>query len=143
MSKKTKRLEKENLILTRKHDLTNHNILQMAEERTRTTQELEASRRKNAKLTDIIKQMQEQGRGLPAGVPGVGEASSEVEYAEGEVDPSDGSEFDYEDEEGSEEYDEDTEEEVHPEMQQAFGPVPPPPPPQAIANGVSTNGVHH
>jgi seryl-tRNA synthetase len=150
MSKKTKRLEKENMTLTRKHDLTNRNILEMAEERTKTNQELEALRKKNKKLTDIINQMQKQGRGLAQGMAGVVEGSVEGEYVEGEGDPE-GTESEYEyedeDEEGSEEgeYDEDTEEEIHTEVQQPFGPVPPPPPPQSAANGMVaiSNGISH
>lgn len=46
MSKKTKRLEKENLNLTRKHDLTNRNILEMAEERTKANKEMETLRKR-------------------------------------------------------------------------------------------------
>jgi hypothetical protein len=138
MSKKTKRLEKENLTLTRKHDLTNRNILEMAEERTKQNQEFESLRKKNEKLTGIINQMQKQGRGL-AGV--AGEA-----YAEGEMGETE-SEYEYEDEdeEGSEEgeYDEDTEEELHTEnAPQPFGPVPPPPA-MPIPNGVVANGLKH
>lgn len=150
MSKKTKRLEKENMTLTRKHDLTNRNILEMAEERAKINQELETLRKKNEKLTDIINQMQKQGRGLAQGMAGVVEGSVEGEYVEGDGDPEGTeSEYEYEDdeEEGSEEgeYDEDTEEEVQGETQQPFGPVPPPPPPppqSAVNDGVaSTNGV--
>jgi seryl-tRNA synthetase len=151
MSKKTKRLEKENMTLTRKHDLTNRNILEMAEERTKTNLELEAYRKKNEKLTDIINQMQKQGRGLAqgmAGMVGMVEGSIEGEYVEGEGDPE-GTESEYEyedeDEEGSEEgeYDEDTEEELHTEIPQPYGPVPPPPPPQAMVNGLTANGIKH
>lgn len=139
MSKKTKRLEKENLALTRKHDLTNHNILQMAEERTKTNQELEILRKTKKQLTDIIKQMQEQGRGIPAVPETIMSEGTEGDYVEGEH-GTDESEYEEDYEEGSEEgeYDEDTEEELHPEAQQPFGPVPPPP---AQTNGV--NGVGH
>ncbi|KAI9660859.1 MAG: hypothetical protein M1829_006424 [Trizodia sp. TS-e1964] len=62
MSKKTKRLEKENLHLTRKHDSTNRNILEMAEERTRTSKEIEALKRKNLNLEKLCRGMQDQGR---------------------------------------------------------------------------------
>jgi hypothetical protein len=149
MSKKTKRLEKENNTLTRKHDLTNRNILEMAEERSKTNLELDALRKKNEKLTDIINQMQKQGRGLAQGMAGVVEGSPETDYVEGDGDPEGTeSEYDYEDdEEGSEEgeYDEDTEEELHAEVQQPFGPVPPPPPSQPTANGIApaVNGIKH
>jgi len=145
MSKKTKRLEKENLTLTRKHDLTNRNILEMAEERTKQNQEFDSLRKKNEKLTGIINQMQKQGRGLAAGAAGVLEGTGE--YAEGDLGETE-SEYEYEDddEEGSEEgeYDEDTEEELHTEVPpQPFGPVPPPPAGIPMPNGVVLNGVKH
>jgi chromosome segregation ATPase len=63
MSKKTKRLEKENLTLTRKHDQTNRNILEMAEERNRNQQELERYQKKCRHLEELCRRMQEQGRG--------------------------------------------------------------------------------
>lgn len=149
MSKKTKRLEKENMNLTRKHDLTNQNILKMAQERTKSNEDQEALRKKNDKLTSIINQMQKQGRGVAGGMMGMAEGS-----VEGDMEGTE-SEYEYEDEEaedgdeeGSEEgeYDEDTEEELH--LQQAakpFGPVPPPAPLSA-ANGLvaaTANGIKH
>jgi hypothetical protein len=146
MSKKTKRLEKENMTLTRKHDLTNRNILEMAEERTKTNQVLEGFRKKNEKLTDIINQMQKQGRGLAQGMAGVVEGSIEGEYTEGVDHEGTESDYEYEDEEEEEEGeydDEDTEDEMHIEAPQPFGPVPPPPPPQALPNGLLSNGNKH
>lgn len=151
MSKKTKRLEKENTTLTRKHDLTNQNILKMAEERSKTNMEIASLRTKNDRLTSIINQMQKQGRGVASGMAGVAEASTGGEYAEGDMDGTDsGDEYSYDDEggedgdgeeeEGSEEYNEDTEEEVHLEGPRPFGPVPPPALP---TNGVAVNGVNH
>jgi len=148
MSKKTKRLEKENMNLTRKHDLTNQNILKMAEERSKSNMELDGARKKNEKLTSIINQMQKQGRGMASGMAGMAEPSpeGEGEYAEGELEGTEESDYEYEEgEEGDEEsgeYDEDTEEEVLPEAPRPFGPVPPPAP---IANGVAltANGIKH
>ncbi|EPE32319.1 hypothetical protein GLAREA_07452 [Glarea lozoyensis ATCC 20868] len=154
MSKKTKRLEKENMNLTRKHDLTNQNILKMAQERTKSNEELEALRKKNDKLTSIINQMQKQGRGVAGGLMGMPEGSVEGEYAEGDMEGTE-SEYEYEDEEaedgdeeGSEEgeYDEDTEEEPHLQhgAPKPFGPVPPPAP--LLANGLlaaTANGIKH
>lgn len=139
MSKKTKRLEKENLNLTRKHDLTNRNILEMAEERTRVNKEMEILRKKNNTLESVIRRMQDQGRAPAAG--SIDEEGTESDYEDDE----------YDEEEGSEdgEYDDDTEEEAL-QAQQAslptFGPVPPPPPstslaPQAAA--LQTNGKVH
>lgn len=123
MSKKTKRLEKENLTLTRKHDLTNRNILEMAEDRTRVNKELETLRKKNNTLESVIRRMQEQGRAPAA------ESALEGDEEGTESDYDDDEEYEGESEEG--EYDDDTEEEA---LQAqvgslpAFGPVPPPPP---------------
>ena len=50
MSKKTKRLEKENLNLTRKQEATNKNIFQMAEERSQSQQTIDQLARENEKL---------------------------------------------------------------------------------------------
>ena len=124
MSKKTKRLEKENLTLTRKHDLTNRNILEMAEERTRQNKEMEALRKKSTTLENTIRLMQEQGR-APAGAnvlegsdPDASEYEDEEEYEE--------------DSEEGDEYDEETEDdqEIHAQHPNGatYGPVPPPPP---------------
>lgn len=149
MSKKTKRLEKENHTLTRKHDLTNHNILQMAEERTKVSKEMEMLRKKNDNLEKLCRGMQQQGRGQ---VPNLDVGTLESEGTESEY------EYDEEDEEeGSEDYDEDTEEETaHGTSAPAppatgrrpFGPVPPPQvnavpsqKPHGQLNG-QVNGVH-
>ena len=69
MSKKTKRLEKENLTLSRKHEATNNNILKMAEERTKTHKELELLRKKNENLEKLCRGMQAQGRGQVPPLP--------------------------------------------------------------------------
>lgn len=141
MSKKTKRLEKENLALTRKHDLTNRNILEMAEERTKNNQELGALSKKNEKLTSIINQMQKQGRGVPGNMAMAG-GSVEREYVDADLEGTE-SEYEYDDEEGDEdgseegEFDEDTEEELQ-EAPKPFGPAPPPP---AVNGGAVANGT--
>ncbi|KAF2876457.1 myosin-like coiled-coil protein-domain-containing protein [Massariosphaeria phaeospora] len=135
MSKKTKRLEKENQNLTRNKEVTRHNIGEMVEERTkmqdemaRKNKEVEDQRKKIARLETLCRGMQAQGRGQ---VP-MGELEEDDEITE--------SEYDYEDEddEGSGEYDDDTEEDVMEPVpeRRPFGPVPPPPPPpQTLANG--------
>lgn len=154
MSRKTKRLEKENLTLTRKHDLTNRNILEMAEERTRTNKELELLRKKNGNLEKLCRGMQAQGRGGPVPAAEAG-ADNEEEGTESEYEYDE----DEEDEEGSEEegdYDEDTEDEEAMRAMKGlpkYGPAPPPPPPsataapsQAMANGKANrelNGRKH
>ncbi|KAI9818078.1 MAG: hypothetical protein M1827_000703 [Pycnora praestabilis] len=144
MSKKTKRLEKENLNLTRKHDATNRNILEMAEERTRVNKELEMLRKKNGNLEKLCRGMQAQGRGQAT----AGELGGEDEGTESDYEYDD----EEEDEEGSEEgdYDDDTEEDaLHAaEGPPTFGPVPPPPPPppQIMPHGRTNgevNGVKH
>ena len=139
MSKKTKRLEKENLNLTRKHDLTNRNIVEMAEERTRLLREMETLRKKNSTLESVIRGMQNQGR--QAAGPGTLEADTESDY-------DDEYDDDEEEEEGSEEDgedDDDTEEEYIASQVHApvpFGPAPPPPPPSNTAqvNGGKSHG---
>ncbi|MCJ1477972.1 hypothetical protein MMC13_006647 [Lambiella insularis] len=136
MSKKTKRLEKDNLGLTRKHDLTSKNVYEMVGERTRLKEEIETLRKKNTTLESVIRRMQDQGRGQAVGTLMEGdEEGTESDYDE-----------DY-DEEGSEEgeYDDDTEEELAFQATAnglpAFGPVPPPPAAgQALVNG-KTNGI--
>ena len=128
MSKKTKRLEKENLTLTRKHDQTNRNILEMAEERTRDKVELEKLHKKETQMRSIIQTMREQGRGVPH--PELDEEGTESEYDD-----------DYEDDEdeGSYEGEDNIAEEV---AKPVFGPVPPPSMP---VNGTrpTVNGVKH
>jgi hypothetical protein len=132
MSKKTKRLEKENTTLSRKHEATNSNILKMAEERTKNHREMELLRKKNENLEKLCRGMQAQGRGQIA----MNDQEDDEDGTESEYD-----EDDYEDE-GSEEYDDDTEEE-HIERR-PFGPVPPPPPPpQALANGAVNGKSRH
>ena len=128
MSRKTKRLEKENLALTRKHDATNRSILEMAEERNRMHEEVEQLRKKNGTLESVIRRMQDQGRG-----GGVGNALEiDEDGTESDFDGSEDEEGEYE--LGSEEVeydDDDTEEDLGAHAAhtpQAFGPVPPPPP---------------
>ena len=122
MSKKTKRLEKENLTLTRKHDLTNRNILEMAEERTRQNKEMETLRKKSTTLENTIRLMQEQGR-----------AQAGANILEGSDPDASAYEDDEEYEEDSEEgdeYDEETEDDQemhaqHPNGAPTYGPPPP------------------
>ncbi|KAI1621623.1 myosin-like coiled-coil protein-domain-containing protein [Exophiala viscosa] len=143
MSKKTKRLEKENLNLTRKHDQTNRNILEMAEERTRDKEDLERLRKQEQQMRNIIKTMQEQGRGGPIQQEMVDEEGTESEYDE---------EYEDEDEEEEEEEDDDVsyegEEELAAEISKpVFGPVPPPEMVANKTNGQKTpglaNGIRH
>lgn len=129
MSKKTKRLEKENLNLTRKQEAANKNILTMAEDRTNAAKEIEMLRKKNENLEKLCRGMQAQGRGQVT----VPEAEDE-ERTDSEYDEYD----DEEDEGSSEEYEDDTEDEALQARPRPFGPVPPPPPAQGI-NGKLTD----
>lgn len=157
MSKKTKRLEKENEGLKRKHEATNNNIFKMAEERTKHLKEIEELKKREAKLNGIIKQMQQQGRGIAPGLASNGENG----YVEGEGElEGDESEYDdeyEEDEEGEEENSEEEEEEYDDETEdeglqepQPYGPERPPPPAAAAAAttnagtpiAATTNGHH-
>jgi chromosome segregation ATPase len=134
MSKKTKRLEKENLNLTRKHDQTNRNILEMAEERTRDKDELDKLHKKETQMRSIIQSMREQGRGTSQDVP----PDMDDEGTE--------SDYEYEDEEEDEEGSFGGEEELAAELTKpVFGPVPPPAKSEPRANGskVNVNGVKH
>lgn len=132
MSKKGKRLEKENDTLKRQKEATAANLIRMAEERQDLNKQLESGDRKIEKLKSIIQQMQLQGRKAPAGVARViGSASSGSQGgAEGD-DESDYSNED-QDEDPSEFDDDDTEEEPQPVGKQpalvAYGPERPPPP---------------
>jgi len=143
MSKKTKRLEKENTQLTRKQEATNKNIFQMAEERTHSQKEIERLARENEKLKKLCRAMQTNGYGRADMVPEGGEGGEEEEDL---VTDSDYDEEYEEDEEGSMEgeYDEDTEEEPIQAQQQhqprTYGPVPPPPPPPMSATQDIPNG---
>lgn len=150
MSKKTKRLEKENENLKRKHEKMNQNIFKMADERNKHLKDIEDQKKNNEKLKSIITQMQKQGRGIPQGMQGTVESC----YAEGEGEV-DGEESEYEEdeeeyeegeegsEEGEEEYEEDDEETEDEgphgppaiaQQPQPYGPERPPP--------ATTNGNH-
>ncbi|KAJ5156726.1 hypothetical protein N7492_009529 [Penicillium capsulatum] len=143
MSKKTKRLEKENHTLNRKHEQTNRNILEMAEERTRNQEELERWRRKCQHLEALCRRMQAQGRG-----EGLAEEDDHLDHddegTESEYDD------DYEDEEElSEEGDlDDTDHGIPrpaaPSERPVFGPPPPPSllEAQATKNATVVNGCH-
>ncbi|KAF1929829.1 uncharacterized protein M421DRAFT_59854 [Didymella exigua CBS 183.55] len=139
MSKKTKRLEKENQALQRHKDITNRNIGEMVDERQRMQDELartakvaDDQRRKIARLETLCRGMQAQGRGQ---VP-MPRLEDEDEDEDDDVTES---EYEYDDE-GSAEYDDDTEEDpVDPPERRPFGP--PPPPAVGGGGGGVANGV--
>lgn len=130
MSKKTKRLEKENLNLTRKQEATNKNIFQMAEERSQSQQSIDRLQRENEKLKKLCRAMQTGGYGSAAPQRALspahnGHTIATFDTTESEYEDED-EEYD-EDEEG-EEYDDDTEEEGIDVQPRTYGPPPPPPP---------------
>jgi hypothetical protein len=146
MSKKTKKLEKENENFRRKEASLNQNIFKMAEERNKYLKDNEDANKKNEKLTSIINQMQQQGRGIPAGMQSTADNSypvgaegdegeqegddEEQEGENGEQEGEDDSECEYDEEaeeqvSEEEEFDDDTEEEV-PKVPGAYGPERPP-----------------
>ncbi|KAK1243931.1 LOW QUALITY PROTEIN: hypothetical protein MKX08_002069 [Trichoderma sp. CBMAI-0020] len=143
MSKKGKRLEKENETLKRQKEATTANIIQLAEERQDWKRKIDASDKKNEKLMSIIQQMQQQGRKVPR------ETATTVEASTVEVCPPDnqghgaaegeGEESEYSEEEGEEEglseFDDDTEEEPQPSEQGPPVPYGPERPPQPTTNG--------
>ncbi len=153
MSKKTKRLEKENLNLTRKQEATNKNIFQMAEERSQSQQALDRLTRENEKLKKLCRAMQTGsysggaagaggasalgGAGGAAGAGGfrpaggVGSVGADpLEMLEGDTESEyEDEEYDEDEEEEEQEYDdEDTEEEGLDVQPRTYGPPPPPPP---------------
>ncbi|KAI0188403.1 myosin-like coiled-coil protein-domain-containing protein [Astrocystis sublimbata] len=133
MSKKTKKLEKENEAFRRRDGALNQNILKMAEERNKHLKDIDDGKKKNDKLTSIINQMQRQGRGMPAGMQGTIDSCypENGDVDDGELEGDEDSECEY-DEEGEEqlsegEFDDDTEEEQpQPGVPGAFGPERPP-----------------
>ncbi|KAH7225003.1 myosin-like coiled-coil protein-domain-containing protein [Fusarium oxysporum] len=110
MSKKGKRLEKENEALKRQKEATAANIIRMAEERQEWKKKTETAEKKTEKLMSIIQQMQQQGRRVPPGMSNTVESGYSDSHGGNE-----GDESDYSDEEGEEEelseFDDDTEEE--------------------------------
>lgn len=104
MSKKTKRLEKENAQLTRKTELMNRNILEMAEERTRKEKELNEYKKKYTKIEGICRALQNDRTDLQNKLRGVegdeleeeeedDEEDDEEEYSGSEDENLDGSEL--------------------------------------------------
>ncbi|KAG8669473.1 hypothetical protein FPOAC1_008868 [Fusarium poae] len=138
MSKKGKRLEKENEALKRQKEATAANILRMAEERQGWRKKTETAEKKTEKLRSIIQQMQQQGRKVPPGMINTVESGYSDSHGGNEGDESDYSEEEGEEEELSE-FDDDTEEETQGNDQAtpvAYGPERPPQP----VTSAATNG---
>jgi hypothetical protein len=138
MSKKGKRLEKENEALKRQKEATSTNIIRMAEERQQWKKKTESAEKKTEKLMSIIQQMQQQGRKVPPGMTSAVENSYPDSQDNGEGDESDYSEEEGEDDGELSEFDDDTEEEPPSNDQGApvpYGPERPPQPAPAATNG--------
>ncbi|KAG5955454.1 hypothetical protein E4U58_007088 [Claviceps cyperi] len=150
MSKKGKRLEKENEALKRQKEATAANIIRMAEERQGWKKQLDAAEKKVDKLMSIIQQMQRQGRKGPPELASVMEKTFLDEgTAEGNDESDYSNEGEGEDEEELSEFDDDTEEESQPVVKQTtpitYGPERPPPSQQQQqqqqqVTGATTNG---
>lgn len=65
MSKKTKRLEKENQALGRKVETGNRSVLELKEERNRIEKRYSVLEKRNSNLEKLCRGMQAQGRSLP------------------------------------------------------------------------------
>jgi Myosin-like coiled-coil protein len=102
MSKKTKRLEKENSSLVKKHDAMNQSIIKMAEDRAKYQKETELLQKKNSSLEKLCRGMQAQGRGQAVmSIQEQDDTESEYDYEDEEEDSED---------EESDDYDEDSDE---------------------------------
>ncbi|CAH0040645.1 unnamed protein product [Clonostachys solani] len=127
MSKKGKRLEKENESLKRQKEATAANIIRMAEERQDWKKKTEAAERKSEKLMSIIQAMQQQGRSVPPSMASTMESCFSDSHGGGEGD--DESDYSEDGEEDLSEFDDDTEEETQPTEQAppvTYGPERPP-----------------
>lgn len=131
MSKKGKRLEKENENLKRQKEATAANIIRMAEERQEWKKKTEAAENKAQQLRRILQAMQDQGRQIPPGMAATVNSVMSPGHDGGE-----GDESAYSNEEPSDfdEDDDDTDEEQPPSVPSAtvtYGPERPPVPTQA------------
>jgi Myosin-like coiled-coil protein len=133
MSKKTKRLEKENASLTRKHEATNQNIIKMAEERTRAQKELESLRRRNENLEKLCRGMQAQGRAQGRGI--APKPQQEPDVAEHDEDGTE-SEYDYSDDDDN---DDSIDDEDYDDSEDATEPATVNHVKSTLSNGVSAN----
>lgn len=144
MSKKTKRLEKENMQLTRKQEATNKNIFHMAEERSNSQIAIDRLAKENEKLKKLCRAMQTNGYGRVGGgaVEGAGNNVQRRDIDPDDLEETDSEYDEYRDDAGD--YDDSTEEDPVTPPKRPFGPEPPPPPPPADVkqpNGV--NGTWH
>lgn len=131
MSKKSKRLEKDNEGLRRQKEATNANIIRMAEERQDYKKKAEASMKELSTARGIITAMQKQGRAVPSNMASTLDSSCFSDSHGGGEGDEDSDYSDDGEEEDLSEFDDDTEEENQSaETAQQYGPERPPPQPQ-------------
>lgn len=140
MSKKSKRLEKENEAYKKQKEASNANILRMAAEREELRKKVEYDDRQMETLRGIIQAMQRQGRAVPPSLTNTLESCFSDSHGGGEGDEESDYSVEAEEEEEVSEFDDDTEEEGQPPEQAAapvtYGPErPPQPQPAASVNG--------
>jgi hypothetical protein len=152
MSKKTRRLEKDNSSLSKKNEAMSQNILQMAEERNQQQYNMEALLKKNENLERLCRGMQAQGRGQMSSRKGK-EEDDDDEDSESEYDSNEDDEDDSDEEESEGSEDEESDEAPDPpkttvSKAQNSKPTPKAPTgggkaPQAEKVPAKTNGVSH
>ena len=129
MSKKGKRLEKENESLKRQKEATAANIIRMAEERQEWKKKTETAENKTQQLRRILQGMQDQERQVPPGMVAAVNSVMSPDHDGGEEDESAYSNEDHSD---FDEEDDDTDEEQPPATAPVtYGPERPPMPAQA------------
>jgi hypothetical protein len=115
MSRKTRRLERDNETMRRKHDAKDANIYSMAQElkdlraeRDGSRKKLEEETRRADKFRDIIRGMQEQGRKVtPAALAALESSGPENEESDYSAEEEDDDEEDEDDDSGDYDDDED------------------------------------
>lgn len=127
MSKKGKRLEKENETLKKQKEATAANIIRMAEERQEWKKKTEAAENKTQQLRRILQGMQDQGRQVPPGMVAAVNSAMSADH-----DGVEGDDSAYSNNEPSDfdEDDDDTDEEQPPTGPVTYGPERPPVAPQ-------------
>lgn len=86
MTKKTKKLEKENALIRSKCDTANKSILEMAEERAKYRKEIEALKHKNSKLESLCRALQHE-RSNSSAVSGKQQVTNGTATVNGKLEP--------------------------------------------------------
>ncbi|KAK9354857.1 myosin-like coiled-coil protein-domain-containing protein [Lipomyces doorenjongii] len=106
MTKKTKKLEKENKQLTKKAETMNKNILEMAEERTRQQKEAETTKKRMTKLESLCRAFQAERIALESKIAELEGGLHESYDDDDDADYDEEYDEDEEDEEGLDDLDE-------------------------------------